>query len=147
MPTFGINFFTYNFCMKIRNIKRIFWSNSTEAPHAISADTVHIVQSALHEIPIKPFAQLQITEKVEGQRLYTIKLTFKTTDDSFMSPDKVVFYAMDVNDYVWIIGTRTRPYPVITRTVSLPESGEDSQLNTFQVDYSSFLPILYKPAT
>ena len=133
--------------MKIRNIKRVFWSNSTDAPHQISRDNMNVVLSTLNEIPIKPFAKLEISEKVDVQRQYSAKLTFKTTDDTLTSLDRKVFYALDVNKHVWIIGSKTRPYPVVTRSVSLPESGEDSQLNTFQVDYTSILPILYKPAT
>ena len=133
--------------MKIRNIKAVFWSNPTDAPHQISRDILYISQGSLNEIPIKPFAKLEITEKADVQRQYSVKLTFKTTDDRLESLDRKVFYALDVNKHVWVIGSQTRPYPVVTRSVSLPESGEDSQLNTFQVDYSSFLPILYKPAT
>lgn len=133
--------------MKIRNIKRVFWSNPTDAPHQISRDNMNVVLSTLNEIPIKPFAKLEISEKVDVQRQYSAKLTFKTTDDTLTSLDRKVFYALDVNKHVWIIGSKTRPYPVVTRSVSLPESGEDSQLNTFQVDYTSILPILYKPAT
>lgn len=133
--------------MKIRNIKAVFWSNPTDAPHQISRDNMNVVLSTLNEIPIKPFAKLEISEKVDVQRQYSAKLTFKTTDDTLTSLDRKVFYALDVNKHVWIIGSQTRPYPVVTRSVSLPESGEDSQLNTFQVDYTSILPILYKPAT
>lgn len=133
--------------MKIRNIKAVFWSNPTDAPHQISRDNMNVVLSTLNEIPIKPFAKLEISEKVDVQRQYSAKLTFKTTDDTLTSLDRKVFYALDVNKHVWIIGSQTRPYPVVTRSVSLPESGEDSQLNTFQVDYTSIFPILYKPAT
>lgn len=133
--------------MKIRNIKAVFWSNPTDAPHQISRDNLNVVLSTLNEIPIKPFAKLEITEKMDVQRQYSAKLTFKTTDDKLESLDRKVFYALDVNKHVWVIGSHARPYPVVTRSVSLPESGEDSQLNTFQVDYSSFLPLLYKPGT
>ena len=133
--------------MKIRNIKAVFWSNPTDAPHQISRDNLNVVLSTLNEIPIKPFAKLEITEKMDVQRHYSAKLTFKTTDDKLESLDRKVFYALDVNKHVWVIGSHTRPYPVVTRSVSLPESGADSQLNTFQVDYSSFLPLLYKPGT
>ena len=82
-----------------------------------------------------------------GQRIYTVKLTFKTTDDTLSSLDRKVFYALDINDMVWILGSQTRPYPIVTKSVSLPESAQDNQLNSFQIDYSTILPILYKPAT
>ena len=134
--------------MKLRNIKRVFYSNSADAPHSISSDTVRVVLSALTEIPVQPFPKLEISEKMEGgQRIYTVKLTLKTTDDTLSSLDRKVFYALDINDMVWILGSQTRPYPIVTKSVSLPESAQDNQLNTFQVDYSSILPILYRPAT
>ena len=134
--------------MKLRNIKRVFYSNSADAPHSISSDTVRVVLSALTEIPVQPFPKLEISEKKEGrQRIYTAKLTLKTTDDTLSSLDRKVFYALDINDMVWILGSQTRPYPIVTKSVSLPESAQDNQLNSFQIDYSSILPILYKPAT
>ena len=134
--------------MKLRNIKRVFYSNSADAPHSISSDTVRVVLSALTEIQVQPFPKLEISEKKEGgQRIYTVKLTFKTTDDTLPSLDRKVFYALDINDMVWILGSKNRPYPIVTKSVSLPESAQDNQLNTFQIDYSSILPILYKPAT
>ena len=134
--------------MKLRNIKRVFYSNSADAPHSISSDTVRVVLSALTEIQVQPFPKLEISEKMEGgQRIYTVKLTLKTTDDTLSSLDRKVFYALDINDMVWILGSQTRPYPIVTKSVSLPESAQDNQLNTFQIDYSTILPILYKPAT
>ena len=134
--------------MKLRNIKRVFYSNSADAPHSISSDTVRVVLSALTEIPVQPFPKLEISEKKEGgQRIYTVKLTLKTTDDTLSSLDHKVFYALDINDMVWILGSRTRPYPIVTKSVSLPESAQDNQLNSFQIDYTTILPILYKPAT
>ena len=134
--------------MKLRNIKRVFYSNSADAPHSISSDTVRVVLSALTEIPVQPFPKLEISEKKEGgQRIYTVKLTLKTTDDTLASLDRKVFYALDINDMVWILGSQTRPYPIVTKSVSLPESAQDNQLNSFQIDYSTILPILYKPAT
>ena len=134
--------------MKLRNIKRVFYSNSADAPHQISSDKVRVVLSALTEIPVQPFPKLEISEKKEGgQRIYTVKLTLKTTDDTLSSLDRKVFYALDINDMVWILGSQTRPYPIVTKSVSLPESAQDNQLNSFQIDYSTILPILYKPAT
>ena len=134
--------------MKLRNIKRVFYSNSADAPHSISSDTVRVVLSALTEIPVQPFPKLEISEKKEGgQRIYTAKLTLKTIDDTLSSLDRKVFYALDINDMVWILGSQTRPYPIVTKSVSLPESAQDNQLNSFQIDYSTILPILYKPAT
>ena len=134
--------------MNLRNIKRVFYSNSADAPHSISSDTVRVVLSALTEIPVQPFPKLEISEKMEGgQRIYTVKLTLKTTDDTLSSLDRKVFYALDINDMVWILGSKNRPYPIVTKSVSLPESAQDNQLNTFQIDYSSILPILYRPAT
>ena len=134
--------------MKLRNIKRVFYSNSADAPHSISSDTVRVVLSALTEIPVQPFPKLEISEKKEGgQLIYTAKLTLKTTDDTLSSLDRKVFYALDINDMVWILGSQTRPYPIVTKSVSLPESSQDNQLNSFQIDYSTILPILYKPAT
>ena len=134
--------------MKIRNIKRVFYSNSADAPHQISSDKVRVVLSALTEIPVQPFPKLEISEKKEGgQRIYTAKLTFKAADDTLSSLDRKVFYALDINDMVWILGSQTRPYPIVTKSVSLPESAQDNQLNSFQIDYSTILPILYKPAT
>ena len=134
--------------MKLRNIKRVFYSNSADAPHSISSDTVRVVLSALTEIPVQPFPKLEISEKKEGgQRIYTVKLTLKTTDDTLSSLDRKVFYALDINGMVWILGSRTRPYPIVTKSVSLPESSQDNQLNRLQIDYSTILPILYKPAT
>ena len=134
--------------MKLRNIKRVFYSNSADAPHSISSDTVRVVLSALTEIPVQPFPKLEISEKMEGgQRIYTVKLTLKTTDDTLSSLDRKVFYALDINDMVWILGSKSRPYPIVTKSVSLPESAQDNQLNTFQIDYSTILPILYRPAT
>ena len=134
--------------MKLRNIKRVFYSNSADAPHQISSDKVRVVLSALTEIPVQPFPKLEISEKKEGgQRVYTAKLTLKTTDDTLSSLDRKVFYALDINGMVWILGSRTRPYPIVTKSVSLPESAQDNQLNSFQIDYTTILPILYKPAT
>ena len=133
--------------MKIRNIKRVFYSNPADAPHSISSDTVRIVLSALNEIPVQPFPKLEISDKKEGgQRIYTAKLTLKTTDDTLSSMERKVFYALDINDMVWILGSNTRPYPIVTKAVSLPESAQDNQLDSFQVDYSNIFPILYKPA-
>ena len=134
--------------MKLRNIKRVFYSNLADAPHPISSDKVRVVLSALTEIPVQPFPKLEISDKIEGgQRIYSAKLTLETTDDALYSLYHKVFYALDINGMVWILGSQTRPYPIVSRSVSLPESAQDNQLNSFQIDYSTILPILYKPAT
>ena len=133
--------------MKIRNIKRVFYSNPDDATHSISSDTVRVVLSTLTEIPVQPFPKLEFSDKKEGgQRIYTAKLTLKTTDDTLSSLERKVFYALDINDMVWILGSNTRPYPIVTKAVSLPESAQDNQLDSFQVDYSNIFPILFKPA-
>ena len=117
--------------MKLRNIKRVFYSNSADAPHAISSDKVRVVLSALTEIPVQPFPKLEISEKKEGgQRIYTAKLTLKTTDDSLSSLDRKVFYALDINDMVWILGSQTRPYPIVTKSVSVPWCAGGERLGT-----------------
>ena len=134
--------------MQIRTIQRGFWSDLADAPQMIEKDLYRVPLANLQEIPIKPFAQLAITERItDGHREYVAKLAFKTTDDTLQSQDRKVFYALDVNSHVWVLGSKQRPYAVVTKSVSLPESAEDNQLDSYQVDYTSILPILYRAAT
>lgn len=119
-------------------------SSVADAPSkSVTANQV-INLSTFREFCIKQFAQLSITDKIDnGQRVFSAKLTFKTTEPFLNDIDRKVFYAVDMNNKCYVIGSNDRPYPVATQSDDHPEKGSDEQLLTVSVSYETFTPIIY----
>ncbi len=130
--------------MKLKNIKQVFMSSASDAPAKVATDNAVVTLLNKTEIPIKPFAHLTISDKIDnGQRVFSAKLTLKTTNSILSDISRKVFYAVDLNGKCFVIGSNDRPYPLITQSDDHPENGSDEQLTVITVEYTSITPILY----
>lgn len=82
---------------------------------------------------IKRPAALTVSDKVEdGYRLWTAKLVFYTCD--WQTPgEPTAFLCRTVDGENILLGTLTKPYPVVTEEESHPASGTENQLTAVTV--------------
>lgn len=86
---------------------------------------------------IKRPAALTISDKVEdGYRLFTSKLVFYACD--WESPQEpTAFLCKTVEGDLILLGTLTKPYPVVTEEETHPSNGTDNQLTAVTVTLTS----------
>lgn len=82
---------------------------------------------------IKRPAALTVTDKVEdGYRLFTAKLVFYACDwETPCEPTAFLCHTID-GDRI-LLGTLTKPYPVVTEEETHPASGSENQLTAVTV--------------
>lgn len=96
------------------------------------------------EIPIEGLVSVKIEDVVQNNEIiYTSTATFRTCDKSPWNDRKLVFRLTSVNGNVFILGNRSRPYPIIKEINPYPEKPNDDTLKTVQVTWKATTPMLY----
>jgi len=89
------------------------------------------------DVDIIGLSQLDISDKVDNKvRLYTMKLTAVTPERFHVGNKKYVFRVTTVTGEQYLIGTETRPYPVINTSESFPNEPTGKASNTLTVSYT-----------
>lgn len=110
----------------------------------ISKSACRIKQSLL-------FTNLEIQELVgvncednyeKGQRVYTTTVTFKTPCRKLLALSRMAFRLTDVNGDQYMVGTNSRPFPIIKEVQNYPEKVPDSSLKQFSITWKSMCPML-----
>lgn len=90
-------------------------------------------------------SSLEISDRVENKnRIYSHALTCYLSDRFNVANRKLCFLLTAISGERYLIGTDSRPYPVITFTDSRPEGVTSQCVVTMLVTYSntSFYPVL-----
>ncbi len=95
-------------------------------------------------LPIKPHAQLSITDKVEDKNtVWTAKLVFKTCEE-FEERGRWAYRCRLSDGRYRLIGSSERPFPVASIGENMPENVTENQLNEVTVSWQSalFVPFI-----
>lgn len=89
-------------------------------------------------------ARLELSEKDEDKnRRYSAKLTFTTRNVLDEHERRWAYRCTCADGSIYIIGDKSRPFPVTTRTHNLSENPNDSSLPKYAVEFSDMKPIPY----
>ncbi len=96
------------------------------------------------QIYAKSPSSCEITDKIESKvRIFTSKLTFKTFEQIDCDAHPLAFRVTTADGCRYLIGRPQRPYPVVTRSETMPGSMTDTSLITYTVQWSDVLkPLL-----
>ena len=95
------------------------------------------------EISVKELVGVTIEDNYENnQRVYTTTATFNTCDKKPMTVRQAAFRLTSLDGKRYMIGTDSRPYPVIKEKNPFPEKPGDSTLKTVTITWKSLLPML-----
>ena len=100
-------------------------------------------QPVFSEIGIKELVGVTIEDSYENnQRVYTTTVTFNTCDKKPMTARQAAFRLTSLDGKRYMIGTDSRPYPIIKERNPFPEKPGDSTLKTVTIVWKSLLPML-----
>ena len=100
-------------------------------------------QPVFSEISIKELVGVSIEDSYENnQKVYTTTATFKTCDKKPLTIRQAAFRLTSIDGQRYMIGTDSRPYPIIKEKNPFPEKPADSVLKTVTITWKSFLPWL-----
>lgn len=89
------------------------------------------------QIKCKTPSSCEITDKIESKvRIFTSKLTFKSSEQIDCEVHPLAYRVTTADGCRYLIGRSHRPFPVVTRTESMPGSMTDSSLITYTVTWS-----------
>ena len=95
------------------------------------------------EIHIHELVGVTIEDSYENnQKVYTTTATFKTCDKMPLTVRQVAFRLTSVSGQQYMIGTGSRPYPIIKESNPFPEKPADSTLKTVTITWKAPLPML-----
>lgn len=95
------------------------------------------------EINIKGLVGVTIEDGYENnQRVFTTTATFNMCDKKPMNVRQAVFRLTSIDGKRYMIGTDSRPYPVIKERNPFPEKPADSSMKTVTIAWKSLLPML-----
>lgn len=95
------------------------------------------------EIHIQELVGVTIEDSLENnQRLYTTTAIFKSCDKTPLSARHMAFRLTSIDGKQYMIGTGSRPFPVIKEKNPFPEKPADSTLKTVTITWKSLLPML-----
>ncbi|MGX8697961.1 MAG: hypothetical protein ACSW8D_16395, partial [Prevotella sp.] len=77
-----------------------------------------------------------------NQKVYTTTATFNTCDKQPMTVRQAAFRLTSVDGKRYMIGTDSRPYPIIRERNPFPEKPVDSSLKTVTITWKSLMPML-----
>lgn len=125
---------------KTRTIVKVYRisANQLQGIRKCGTDSVSVPTSVpFQDIDIRVPARLTLSDSiVDGVRIYTAQLVFRTCEDTG-DHERVVYACETANGDSYLIGTAGRPYPVTTVHQTLPDNMTDSQLEEVTVNYSS----------
>lgn len=98
---------------------------------------------AFTEINIEDLVDVIIEDEYENnQRVYTTTASFRTCSKSVVLGRKLAFRLTSVDGKRFMIGSRTRPYPIIRVKDPFPGRPTDDTLKTVTVTWKALTPML-----
>ena len=100
-------------------------------------------QPAFSGIDIMELVGVTIEDSYENnQKVYTTTATFNTCDKKHMTLRQAVFRLTSVDGQRYLIGTDSRPYPIIKERNPFPEKPADSAMKTVTITWKAPYPLL-----
>ena len=88
------------------------------------------------EVRCQKPAKLEITDKLEdGQRFYTHKLTFRSSDEELDMHGTYTYLVTDLDGRRYLIGVGGRPFPIINMSDVHPDSLSSSTMVEYTVQW------------
>ena len=95
------------------------------------------------EINIQELVGVTIEDSYENNyKIYTTTATFQTCDKKPLSSRQIVFRLTSIDGKRYMIGTGSRPFPIIKEKNSFPEKPGDSILKTVTITWKATVPML-----
>ena len=95
------------------------------------------------DLEIQDLVGVTVEDSYENaQRKYTTTVTFKTPCRKFLALRCMAFRLTDANGNQYLIGTNSRPYPIIKELQTFPDKVPDSSLKQFSITWKSMHPML-----
>lgn len=82
-------------------------------------------------------------ESQKGETVYTTTVTFQTKRKDVVRWKRIAFRLTSIDGNQFLVGTGSRPYPVVKENNTFPEKPGDSTLKTVTITWRSLLPMLY----
>ena len=99
---------------------------------------VDFIEIAIHEL-----VGVSIEDSYENnQKIYTTTASFSTCCKHPFTYRRMAFRLTSVDGKRYMIGTNSRPYPIIKEKNPFPEKVADSTLKTVTVSWKSLFPML-----
>lgn len=81
-------------------------------------------------------------EEQNGQKVYTTTVTLQTKEKTPGDRFRLAFRLTSIDGTQFLVGTDSRPYPVIKENNAFPEKPGDSDLKTVTITWKAPLPML-----
>ena len=95
------------------------------------------------EFLIEGLAEANVEDSHENnQVVYSTTLSLKFHDRKLLSLRQTVFRLTSADGHRYLLGTHTRPYPIVKEVVPFPDKPGDSTLKKMTVTWKSTLPML-----
>lgn len=95
------------------------------------------------DLDIQDLVGVTVEDSYENaQRKYTTTVTFKTPCRKLLALSRMAFRLTDVNGNQYMVGTNSRPFPIIKEVQNYPEKVPDSSLKQFTITWKSMCPML-----
>lgn len=95
------------------------------------------------DLDIQDLVGVTVEDSYENaQRKYTTTVTFKTPCRKLLALSRMAFRLTDVNGNQYMVGTNSRPYPIIKELQTFPDKVPESSLKQFSITWKSMYPML-----
>lgn len=132
---------------KLVHITKIEFADarSIDGLYVLNGTTCRFVSlPAFSEIGIRELVGVNIEDSYENnQKVYTTTATFNTCDKKHMTLRQTVFRLTSIDGKRYLIGTDSRPYPIIKERNPFPEKPADSALKTVTITWKAPYPMLH----
>lgn len=81
-------------------------------------------------------------DEQDGQKVYTTTVTFQTKEKTPGDRVRLAFRLTSIDGTQFLVGTDSRPYPVIKENNAFPEKPGDSDMKTVTITWKATLPML-----
>lgn len=110
----------------------------------VSPSTCRFVKDVhFSEISIKELAGVSVEDSYENnQKIFTTTITFHAMDHEPLSDRQYAFRLTTVKGEKFLVGTNTRPYPIIKENTPYPEKPADNMLKKMTITWKSIYPML-----
>lgn len=126
-----------------RSIEKVRVENLTSLEIISESSCLLTREPDFKEINIFELVGVTIEDSYENHRkIYTTTATFKTCDKEPIVERMLAFRVTSLDGKRFLIGTNTRPYPIIKERNPYPEKPTDSTLKTVTVTWKAIYPML-----
>ena len=119
-------------------------AESITAIRVITGTTCRFTNDVLFtEISIHGVVGVIVEDSYENnQKVFTTTATFQTCDKLPQTERRMAFRMTGIDEKRYMIGTDSRPFPIIKERNPYPERPADSSLKTVTITWRSLLPML-----